>query len=252
MWHGQFNLQSLSSSLSIRLSVCVLLLLSQFSLKMTRRKAIPERARKKATFTVNPLYHQTSAQFDEGVAKGLLSKFFGIYGDCHVLFDSFEIPEKSVPEATRHDGTKSIDICFAKAWDDDDGFSGTSYDEKAFSDVGKSSTLVSQPRQLLSLVLKSQCLSLWLAMLLGFFENVIGCVSDPSKVVHTIFEGSDKGAAIVLESPSNLGGYPSTLECGPGARSRPAALPKPIIISVPRPPLLERLGFKTPLRKSMD
>ncbi|PHT60344.1 Condensin complex subunit 2 [Capsicum baccatum] len=68
-----------------------------------------------ATFTVNPLYHQTSAQFDEGAAKGLLSKFFGIYGDCHVLFDSFEIPEKSVPEATRHDGTKSIDICFAKA-----------------------------------------------------------------------------------------------------------------------------------------
>ncbi|PHT99107.1 hypothetical protein BC332_31944 [Capsicum chinense] len=133
---------------------------------MTRRKAIPERARKKATFTVNPLYHQTSAQFDEGAVKGLLSKFFGIYGDCHVLFDSFEIPEKSVPEATRHDGTKPIDICFAEAWDDDDGFSGTSYDENAFSDVGKSSTLVSQPRQVFSF---SQILTIYAC---GWFCNL--------------------------------------------------------------------------------
>ncbi|XP_060188895.1 condensin complex subunit 2 [Lycium barbarum] len=67
-----------------------------------------------AAFAVDPLYHQTSAQFDEGGAKGLLLNNLGIYGNCRVLFDSFEIPGKSVPEAVRYDRTDSIDICFAK------------------------------------------------------------------------------------------------------------------------------------------
>ncbi|CAN4103705.1 unnamed protein product [Withania somnifera] len=66
-----------------------------------------------AAFSVDPLYHQTSAQFDEGGAKGLLLNNLGIYGNCHVFFDSFEIPGKSLPEAMRH-VTDSIDISFAK------------------------------------------------------------------------------------------------------------------------------------------
>ncbi|TMW94675.1 hypothetical protein EJD97_009948 [Solanum chilense] len=67
-----------------------------------------------AAFAVDPLYHQTSAQFDEGGAKGLLLNNLGIYGNCHVFFDSFEIPGKLVPEAVRHDRTDSIDVSFAK------------------------------------------------------------------------------------------------------------------------------------------
>ncbi|KAK6784916.1 hypothetical protein RDI58_018371 [Solanum bulbocastanum] len=67
-----------------------------------------------AAFAVDPLYHQTSAQFDEGGAKGLLLNNLGIYGNCRVFFDSFEIPGKSVPEEIRHDRTDSIDVSFAK------------------------------------------------------------------------------------------------------------------------------------------
>lgn len=67
-----------------------------------------------AAFAVDPLYHQTSAQFDEGGAKGLLLNNLGIYGTCSVLFDSCEIPGKSIPEEIRNDRTDSIDICFAK------------------------------------------------------------------------------------------------------------------------------------------
>ncbi|KAM3324643.1 hypothetical protein P3S67_005795 [Capsicum chacoense] len=104
-----FNLQS-PCHLYLLLSICVLLL----PLKMTRWKAILERALKKAASAIDPLHHQTSAQFDEGGAKGLLLNNLRIYGDCHVLFDSFEIPGKSVPEATRDDGIISIDICCAK------------------------------------------------------------------------------------------------------------------------------------------
>ncbi|KAF9612304.1 hypothetical protein IFM89_038874 [Coptis chinensis] len=47
-------------------------------------------------FVVDPLYHQTSAQFDEGGAKGLLLNNLGVYGGCRVVFDSFEVPGKSL------------------------------------------------------------------------------------------------------------------------------------------------------------
>lgn len=67
-----------------------------------------------AAFAVDPLYHQTSAQFDEGGAKGLLLNNLGIYGNCCVLFDSFEIPGRSVAEAILHDRTDSIDISLLK------------------------------------------------------------------------------------------------------------------------------------------
>ncbi|KAH0930199.1 hypothetical protein HID58_015926 [Brassica napus] len=65
-------------------------------------------------FAVDPLYHQTSAQFDEGGAKGLLLNSLGVYGGCQVLFDSQEIPGKLVSSANQHDKSETIDLSFAK------------------------------------------------------------------------------------------------------------------------------------------
>ncbi|KAK6934494.1 Condensin complex subunit 2/barren [Dillenia turbinata] len=65
-------------------------------------------------FAVDPLYHQTSAQFDEGGAKGLLLNNLGVYGGCRVLFDSFEVPGKCVSNLTHNDASDVIDISFAK------------------------------------------------------------------------------------------------------------------------------------------
>lgn len=65
-------------------------------------------------FAVDPLYHQTSAQFDEGGAKGLLLNNLGVYGGCQVLFDSQEISGKLVSSANQHDKSETIDLSFAK------------------------------------------------------------------------------------------------------------------------------------------
>ncbi|CAH2059784.1 unnamed protein product [Thlaspi arvense] len=65
-------------------------------------------------FAVDPLYHQTSAQFDEGGAKGLLLNNLGVYGGCQVLFDSQEIPGKLVSSANQQDKSETIDLSFAK------------------------------------------------------------------------------------------------------------------------------------------
>lgn len=65
-------------------------------------------------FAVDPLYHQTSAQFDEGGAKGLLLNNLGVYGGCQVLFDSQEIPGKLVSSANQHDKSETIDLSSAK------------------------------------------------------------------------------------------------------------------------------------------
>lgn len=67
-----------------------------------------------AAFTVDPLYHQTSAQFDEGGAKGLLLYNLGVYGGCRVLFDSFEAPENSILPETQTDKMELIDLSFLK------------------------------------------------------------------------------------------------------------------------------------------
>ncbi|GMH07163.1 hypothetical protein Nepgr_009003 [Nepenthes gracilis] len=67
-------------------------------------------------FVVDPLYHQTSAQFDEGGAKGLLLNNLGVYGSCKVLFDSFEIPGKCVLATTQGDNDELIDVTFAKEY----------------------------------------------------------------------------------------------------------------------------------------
>lgn len=65
-------------------------------------------------FSVDPLYHQTSAKFDEGGAKGLLLNNLGVYGNCHVLFDSFEVPEKFILNDSQNDKSELIDLSFAK------------------------------------------------------------------------------------------------------------------------------------------
>lgn len=65
-------------------------------------------------FAVDPLYHQTSAQFDEGGAKGLLLNNLGVYGNCQVLFDSLELPGKCSLPAMEHDRSETIDITFMR------------------------------------------------------------------------------------------------------------------------------------------
>lgn len=62
---------------------------------------------------MDPLYHQTSAQFDEGGAKGLLLNNLGVYGGCRVLFDSSECPERSM-STVETEGPELIDLSFAK------------------------------------------------------------------------------------------------------------------------------------------
>ncbi|XP_038693218.1 condensin complex subunit 2-like isoform X2 [Tripterygium wilfordii] len=64
-------------------------------------------------FSVDPLYHQTTAQFDEGGAKGLLLNNLGVYAGCRVLFDSQEVPGKCSSRETRHENSDTIDLTFA-------------------------------------------------------------------------------------------------------------------------------------------
>ncbi|KAK7335586.1 hypothetical protein VNO80_27512 [Phaseolus coccineus] len=65
-------------------------------------------------FAVDPLYHQTSAKFDEGGAKGLLMNNLGVYGKCRVLFDSLEVPAKCITSQNDHDISDTIDLSFAR------------------------------------------------------------------------------------------------------------------------------------------
>lgn len=67
-----------------------------------------------AAFAVDPLYHQTSAQFDEGGAKGLLLNNLGVHAGCQVLFDSQEIPGKGMSCASHHSMSDTIDLSFAR------------------------------------------------------------------------------------------------------------------------------------------
>ncbi|KMT12767.1 hypothetical protein BVRB_4g088610 [Beta vulgaris subsp. vulgaris] len=64
-------------------------------------------------FAVDPLYHQTTAQFDEGGAKGLLLNNLGIYGGCRVLFDSQEVPAKCISSVSDTNSSNLIDLSFA-------------------------------------------------------------------------------------------------------------------------------------------
>ncbi|KAA8527002.1 hypothetical protein F0562_008769 [Nyssa sinensis] len=68
-------------------------------------------------FAVDPLYHQTSAQFDEGGAKGLLLNNLDIYGGCRVLFDSMEVPSKCASRSIQNgNNSNMIDISFAREY----------------------------------------------------------------------------------------------------------------------------------------
>lgn len=44
-------------------------------------------------FAVDPLFHKTSAQFDEGGAKGLLLNNLSVYRGCEIVFDSMDVPD---------------------------------------------------------------------------------------------------------------------------------------------------------------
>uniref|UniRef100_F6HER1 Condensin complex subunit 2 n=1 Tax=Vitis vinifera TaxID=29760 RepID=F6HER1_VITVI len=65
-------------------------------------------------FTVDPLYHQTSAQFD-GV-KGLLLNNLAVYGGCRVLFDSLEVPGKCILCSSENNSSDMVAISFAKEY----------------------------------------------------------------------------------------------------------------------------------------
>ncbi|KAL3158170.1 hypothetical protein ABBQ32_011759 [Trebouxia sp. C0010 RCD-2024] len=51
------------------------------------------------TFAVDPLFHKTSAQFDEGGAKGLLLNNLSVYHGCEIVFDSSEVPDQAMAAA---------------------------------------------------------------------------------------------------------------------------------------------------------
>lgn len=65
-------------------------------------------------FVVDPLYHQTSAMFDEGGVKGLLLNNIGVYGGCRLLLDSFEVPEAYTSMSAESNKDETIDISFTK------------------------------------------------------------------------------------------------------------------------------------------
>lgn len=61
-------------------------------------------------FTVDPLFQQTSAQFDEGGAKGLLLNTLSVYQGCEIVFDSWEVPEKSMLVQAKNDNERHASI----------------------------------------------------------------------------------------------------------------------------------------------
>ena len=61
---------------------------------------------------MDPLYHQTSAQFN-GV-KGLLVNNLAVYGGCRVLFDSLEVPGKFILCSSENNSSDMVAISFAK------------------------------------------------------------------------------------------------------------------------------------------
>ncbi|KAL5990138.1 hypothetical protein ACLOJK_011035 [Asimina triloba] len=65
-------------------------------------------------FAVDPLYHQTSAQMDEGGAKGLLLNNLGVYGGCRLFPEQIEqmlriMPQKNDISPTLRDIVNQFD-----------------------------------------------------------------------------------------------------------------------------------------------
>lgn len=66
-------------------------------------------------FAVDPLLQKTSAQFDEGGAKGLLLNSLSIFQDCEIVFDSWEVPERLWVQAeTDVHQDASVNLSFMK------------------------------------------------------------------------------------------------------------------------------------------
>lgn len=67
-------------------------------------------------FAVDPLFQQTSALFDEGGAKGLLLNSLSIFQGCEIVFDSWEVPERSMLVQANNDAEQNaaIKLCFIK------------------------------------------------------------------------------------------------------------------------------------------
>ncbi|CAK9234237.1 unnamed protein product [Sphagnum jensenii] len=66
-------------------------------------------------FTVDPLFHQMSAQFDEGGAKGLLLNTLSVFHGCEIVFDSQEVPEKIMKFQDKVDAEcTTVDLSFMK------------------------------------------------------------------------------------------------------------------------------------------
>lgn len=65
---------------------------------------------------MDPLFQQTSAQFDEGGAKGLLLNTLSVYQGCEIVFDSWEVPEKSMLAQAKNDSERhaSVNLSFMK------------------------------------------------------------------------------------------------------------------------------------------
>ena len=61
-------------------------------------------------FAVDPLFHKTSAQFDEGGAHGLLLNNLSVYQGCSIVFDSMDVPDRSIDlrqDEVRIDGSSA-------------------------------------------------------------------------------------------------------------------------------------------------
>ncbi|KAI5076166.1 hypothetical protein GOP47_0008231 [Adiantum capillus-veneris] len=65
-------------------------------------------------FTVDPLFNQMSAQFDEGGAKGLLLNSLSVYNGCKLVFDSSDVPTRYVKANTGLNGSVMIDLTSMK------------------------------------------------------------------------------------------------------------------------------------------
>lgn len=60
-------------------------------------------------FAVDPLFHKTSAQFDEGGARGLLLNNLSVYQGCNLVFDSLDVPDTAVGRVSMGDASRNQD-----------------------------------------------------------------------------------------------------------------------------------------------
>lgn len=61
-------------------------------------------------FAVDPLFHKTSAQFDEGGAQGLLLNNLSVYHGCEIVFDSSDVPDKALSAVDHGNADVQVDL----------------------------------------------------------------------------------------------------------------------------------------------